>query len=278
MSLALGNNFPERLFIAPEILCNSMSRCYDLVERVTGTIPADLLPFIASIAAIAAAGFSSYQLFTSRELEGMPVSCMLIGVAYILTGLALRIPTLNLRKRDQMIIDSQKNEKTVLLIDSSELAKEEYRTSLSIFRQIAKTYKIERREIKDKQGVQDLVREEEKYDILCFRAHGNPDGIWLGEYFLSKEYKNFIGQLSKKVQNGAKIIFASCNAGEGENNIARAFSSFNEKSTVYAGKRILSAFWGFRINDEGVPKFRDLLGFDMTRIYEKGKIVEKNDN
>jgi hypothetical protein len=149
--------------------------------------------------------------------------------------------------------------------------------------ELAKNHVIQRTIITDIMSSEEIDRSiellpEQEYDVLWIRSHGIQRGIALGAKNIDMFDTQALFALVKKMKNGGRIILEVCEAGEGEKNIAKAFSESCPTCTVYAPSENTRMSYGMRISKEGTPYFgrekggeRFSTNKNITRAYRSGK-------
>jgi hypothetical protein len=150
-------------------------------------------------------------------------------------------------------------------------------------RRLAQTHSIEYYPISSQEDFFRVLKklpEEQLYDCLWIRGHGNPTGVFLGKLHFGLRHVNryktlhfpyHIRILAEKIRKGGIVIFESCNVGSGKINCAKSFSRLCPDTTVYASKTLHHAIWGLTMRMNGTPHFKSPFGFTSTRIYQRGR-------
>jgi hypothetical protein len=118
-----------------------------------------------------------------------------------------------------------------------------------------------------------MASDQNKYDKIIFRNHGNRDCLVLGDQVILKSTsKKTLEWLSEHTQAGAIISIEGCCAGKGEENIARAISRACPHATVYASSETVDAEDGVIYDKDGIPFF-SYFGANTTRKYQNGELI-----
>lgn len=277
-------NFVKSNYMSSDFKINSCVSLYrrgvDFAKKHVKAQTLDAIEIAASIAIPAALGaILSSGLLTNEFLLGAWILGCGISSKYTFERY-LKIPQIE-REIEEIVVRSQNKTKSALFVHS----KQDHNGALSathaitqVYQDCARHYSIDR--IRGMDYEERLKVRDRKYDVVILIAHGQPNAVDMdGDFFsLNAGSSKKLGFLSCRIKNGGKIILSACRTGRGDENFAKAFSSYAPHATVYASSENIYVGVGQEFDPEMTPTFNDGIwcrGKNSTRVYQKGELVSK---
>jgi hypothetical protein len=244
---------------------------------------------VAAAVAVPALISSSYT--TTQEPEPLSFTNSLMGVvagAFLLaaTSLAINIAPLAPSKVRQVVQESPSGTKdrSMLVFSTSHDPIQASNTFIPDLRRFTHHFAVDLLEGEDKQSIKSqMSSNNKKYNTIVVHAHSNEHTIILArDTYLTRNSKSSLQWFRDHVQDGGHIVLHCCNAGRGDDNIARELSKACPHVTVYATGAYLNGLIGVEYTDDAIPSFNDggiasngmlCKGSDSTRIYRAGELV-----
>jgi hypothetical protein len=252
-------------------------KTFDLVEYVIGPQACEILEIgCIAVGSIRLVDEIANYFFKKYPNYWVSLACFtgvtLAAVQYYIKK--IRLPVFE-NKLEEIQSESLVNEKNALMIISDDC--KDYLTRKEVFtiRKLAQSHAIERKVIVNKRQFFEFLQGQScsRYNTLWFSCHGSENGVWLGDFFLSKNDFALIKLLSSKMRRNGKVVFESCQVAKGEENFARVFSYHCPGSTIFASRALFINLIGPKMDDEGDPHFKNMLGIDSTGIYRDDELL-----
>ena len=262
----------DNIFIQPLYL---IPKTFDLVEYVIGPQACDVLEMGCTlyVSLKLVAEIADY-FFKKQPYLWVSLACSGYVALTLLYLKRIRLPVLE-NKLEQIKSESLVNGKNALMIMSTDCKDYLTRTQVFNIRKLAQTHAIEWKVIEKKQQFFEFVHglSYSRYNTIWFSCHGNENGVRLGDFFLCENNFALIKLLSSKMRRDGKVVFESCHVAKGAENFARVFSYHCPGSTIFACKALYLSLIGLKMDDEGDPHFKNLLGIDSTGIYRDDELL-----
>lgn len=246
------------------------SAALDCVEAVAvGLIPA-LSAYYGAVSELPGA---QYFAATTLVLASVPLS-------FKLYERCLKAHVIE-REIKEIVNRSKRNDQSALIVHPAR----DHTGALSgahavtkVYESCAQSYAIDRI-----RGLSYLDRHEVQgkvFDVILIFSHGASTQIDGGHDSaqLTKDAHKIMSFLFRAIKPGGKIILDACNAGKGEENIARSISRRIPHATVYASPTYVNTLYGVTYDPKDMtPTFYPAvpcLRGKTTRCYEKGALID----